>query len=173
MALDLDWLIAFERTIHYQEPALSPDQGIATQAGSCPVLISAPHSARHKRGGFWKQEDEYTAALAGWLHHHLHAHAIYLTHEIDPDPHDDNSQNVYKQQLAALIQQHPVRLVVDLHGSRGDRDFAIALGTMQGLSCQPYEDQIKDIFEEVGFKQQGYACSLDRLVMNHPYYTGG
>jgi hypothetical protein len=173
MALDLAWITTFERTIRYQEPALTPSAGIAMLLGACPVLISAPHSARHKRSGFWKQEDEYTAAITVWLHRTLGTHAIYLTHEIDPDPHDDDSNNVYKQQVAAFIAQHPVKLVLDLHGTRGDRDFGIALGTMQGISCPAYETPIIQAFEQAGFVEDGYSCSLDRLVLNHPFYTGG
>ena len=39
-------------------------------------------------------------------------HAIYITHQINPDPHDDGSDNVYKQVLAAFLKEH--------RGSTGD-----------------------------------------------------
>ena len=32
--------------------------------GEIPVLLSAPHGAKHYRNGSFKEEDEYTASLA-------------------------------------------------------------------------------------------------------------
>lgn len=32
--------------------------------GKIPILISAPHGARHWRDNNWKEEDEYTSSIA-------------------------------------------------------------------------------------------------------------
>ena len=171
---DLDWIIAFEENeIHYQAPPPENSSGIVTRAGDIPVMFSAPHACRHKRAGRWKQEDEYTAAIAEWLHQQAGAHAIYITHQIDPDPHDDGAENIFKRALAAFLKEHPVRLVVDLHGTRGDRDFGVALGTMNDVSCPEYQPRIIQHIEAHGFRMDEAAFSLDRLAINHPRYTGG
>jgi hypothetical protein len=172
---DLTPLIEFEHTqIYYNQspPPDEPHQGIVSRVGSLPVLFSAPHACRHKRAGQWKQEDEYTATIAEWLHRFWGTHALYITYQIDPDPHDDGAQNIYKQALAAFTAQHPVALIIDLHGVREDRDFGVGLGTMNDLTCSRYQPMIIQQFEKCGFKPQGVR-RLDTLVVNHPLYTGG
>lgn len=172
--MDFEPIIAFEQQhIHYRTAPATPTQGIQVRSGAVPILFSAPHAARHKRNERWKQEDEYTGAIAEWLHQLTQGHALYVSHQIDPDPHDDGDQNLYKQQLAAIVKAHSIKLVVDLHGVRGDRDFGVGLGTMHGVSCEPYEQFIIDHFEAVGFLRQNFESSLDRLAINPPRYTGG
>jgi hypothetical protein len=176
MQSDLDQIIAFEaQQIHYQSPPPddNPRSGIAIRTGSQPVMFSAPHSCRHKRANRWKQEDEYTAAIAEWLHQRTGAHAIYLTHQINPDPHDDGPDNIYKQALAAFLKEHPVRLVIDLHGTRPDRDFGVALGTMKGRSCPQHQPLIIAQIEAHGFRIDETHAKMDRMAVNHPRYTGG
>lgn len=174
MSLDPDEIIAFERaSIHYQSPPPSPAEAIQIHTGTVPILFSAPHSTRHRRAGRWKQEDEYTAAITETMHRVYGTHAMYAAYELDPDPHDDGPENSYKQRIAEFLAAYPVKLVVDLHGARGDRDFGIAVGTIRGVSCPDYEPLVVDLFAQEGFRQQGYTCSLDRLVLNHPLYTGG
>ena len=63
--------------------------------------------------------------------------------------------------------------MIDLHGTRGDRDFGVALGTMKGLSCPQYQPLIIEQIEAHGFSIDGADFSLDRLAINHPRYTGG
>lgn len=170
---DLAPLVAFEREIAYPTPHPTPAQGIVVKLGRVPVLFSAPHACQHKRAGRWKAEDEYTAAIALWLHHTTGAHAIYLSHRIDPDPHDDGDNNPYKQRLADFVEQSPVRLVIDLHGVRGDRPFGIGLGTMNGLTCPDDEAQIIAHFESTGFLRHAAPSPIETLALNHPQYTGG
>jgi hypothetical protein len=166
---DLTPLIDFERSIQYQ--GSSSSGGIAVRIGEVPVLFSAPHACQHKRAGHWKAEDEYTATIAEWLHRLTGAHAIYITRRIDPDPHDDGDENVYKQTLATFVAEHAIELVVDLHGSRASSPFGVALGTMHGITCPQYETAIIQIFEEAGFLLEN--APLERLSINHPKYTGG
>ncbi len=161
-----------QEVVRYDEPA-PVDGGLALLPGWRPVLISAPHAARHWREHAWKREDEYTAAIAHWLHRHTGACCLYPTHRIRPDPHDDADRGAYKQALGALVRAHGIRLVVDLHGARGDRDFALALGTIYGQTCAAYEEAIVAAFGQVGFRPNGVASSLDRLVLNPARYAGG
>lgn len=170
---DLSPLIAFEAaTFHYQIPPPQPLAGLVARLGNIPFLFSAPHACQHKRAGYWKQEDEYTGTLAEWLHRLTSSYALYITHRIDPDPHDDSDQNIYKTQLAELVQRHQIDLVIDLHGVKGSRDFGVAVGSMNGRSCPKYEAQIIQAFQQHGF-QFNHPDRLDRLVLNHPHYTGG
>lgn len=172
----IDALVTLERRIvAYDDdpPPAAVVDGLAVLPGSVPVLVSAPHATRHWRKANWKREDEYTAALAHWLHDTAGVHALYPTHRINPDPHDDSDQGHYKAALAELVRQHDIRLVLDLHGARGDRDFALALGTIYGKTCTAYEPTIIDAFAAVDFVQDGRVSSLDRFALNLPRYAGG
>lgn len=168
-------LVALEQEqVHYDMPAPPGNSGLAVLPGRRAVLISAPHAVRHWRRDSWKREDEYTAAIACWLHRQTGAYALYPTHRIDPDPHADGDRGAYKRAVRDLIGAGAIRLVVDLHGARGDRDFAVALGTIRGESCPSYEGKIAAAFEAMGFRQGADAASgLDRLALNPPHYTGG
>src|SRR5262249_38729769 len=65
-----------------------------------------------------------------------------------------------------------VSLVLDLHGARGDRDFAVAIGTINGETFAPFEESLLAEFEKQGFFANPES-SLDRLVCNPARYTGG
>ncbi len=161
-----------EKIVSYHEPAPNGSPAVTLLHGTQPILISAPHSTRHWRGGDWKQEEEYTAALGFLLHQETGAHFIYGRYLLNPDPHDDGDSGPYKQVIADLLHTEPISLVVDLHGARGDRDFAVAVGTILGESFTAYETALLDTFRRHGFSFNP-ASSLDRLVTNHPRYTGG
>jgi hypothetical protein len=163
---------AEQALVTYDQPAPPSGSPVAMVQGTQPILISAPHSVRHWRAPDWKQEEEYTAALAYLLAQETGAHCIYARYLLDPDPHDDADRGVYKQALDRLIAVTPIRCVLDLHGARGDRDFAVALGTIGGETFTDYESTLRGTFEQHGFVADP-PSSLDRLAMNPPRYTGG
>ncbi len=160
------------RIVFYDQPAPSGTSPVCLLEGSQPILISAPHSAQHWRHGQWKQEEEYTAALGYLLHQETGAHFIFGQYLLNPDPHDDDDKGHYKRRLDEVFASTPIRLVLDLHGARGDRDFGVAIGTIRGETFDPYESRLIESFEQHGFRSDP-ECSLDRLVTNHPRYTGG
>jgi hypothetical protein len=163
---------AEQQIVFYDQPAPPGESAVGLLRGTQPILISAPHSAQHWRHGQWKQEEEYTAALGYLLHQVTGAHFIYGRHSLDPDPHDDDDKGPYKRQLDQFLASTPIKLVLDLHGARGDRDFGVAIGTIRGETFTPFESNLIATFERHGFIVDP-ACSLDRLVTNHPRYTGG
>src|SRR5439155_689890 len=145
----------------YDRAAPSRESAVAVLRGTLPILISAPHSSRHWRSGDWKQEEEYTAALGYLLHRVTGAHLIYGRYLLNPDPHDDQDDCLYKCQIDELFSAAPISLVLDLHGARGDRDFAVALGTIRGESFTAYESDLLNTFQHYGFTLNPDS-SLDR-----------
>ncbi len=172
--VEIDWawkLWQFEDSqVRYQEDPPQDQLPFHQLPGTRPVLISAPHGARHWRHGEWKGEDEYTAALAHVLSKEIGAHALYTVRRIRPDPNfEDDSE--YKQTLARLLEEHDIELVLDLHGARRGRDFGIELGTMSGLTCPDYEATIIRHLEWQGFVRD-HRRSLDRLWVNQLFKGG-
>ena len=174
LAPTLAGMAAFERErVRYHASPPEGQAAFVVVTGRRPVVVSAPHGASHSRRNHRKQHEEDTPAMAHWLAARTGAHAIYTTHAIQPDPHADQDAGAYKAALAALLETHPVKLVLDLHGARGSRDFAVALGTINGVSCPTYENLILDALRAHGFQLAETAPSLDRVALNHPRYTGG
>jgi hypothetical protein len=170
----VDWawkLREFEETqVRYQEDPPLGQPPFRYVPGTRPVLISAPHGARHWRHGEWKGEDEYTAAFAHLLVEQTGAHALYTVRRIRPDPNYEDDCD-YKRTLAGLLREHSFELVLDLHGARRGRDFGIELGTMSGLTCPDFEATIIRRLEWQGFVRD-HRRSLDRLWVNR-LFTGG
>ncbi|MCL4295126.1 MAG: hypothetical protein KJ077_05340 [Anaerolineae bacterium] len=162
----------FETThVRYSDDPLPGQPSFRYRAGTRPVLISAPHGARHWREDHWKMQDGFTAALAHVLAEHTGAYALYTVRRIRPDPNYDDDCD-YKRTLAQLLRDHPIRLVLDLHGARFDRAFGVALGTIEGHSCPNFEAGIIQAFVAQGFKLDA-PDFLDRLALNMPDYRGG
>lgn len=173
--MGIDWagqISQFEATqVRYRDDPLPGQPAFRYQPGVRPVLISAPHGACHWRDNDWKFQDGYTAALAHVLASHTGAHALYTVRRIRPDPNYEDDCD-YKRTLARLLQDHAIRLVLDLHGARFDRDFAVALGTIDGRSCPAYEAALMRAFIDQGFAPDK-PNALDRLALNLRQYRGG
>jgi hypothetical protein len=175
LAAERDWagqIGEFEATqVRYSDDPLPGQMAFRHRLGTRPVLISAPHGACHWREDHWKDQDGFTAALAHVLAEHTGSHALYTVCRIRPDPNYEDDCD-YKQVLAGLLQEHSIRLVLDLHGARFDRAFAIALGTIDSRSCPNYEAKIIRAFiaQEFGLDKPDV---LDRLALNPLDYRGG
>jgi hypothetical protein len=173
--MGIDWagqIGQFEATqVRYSDDPLPGQAAFCYHPGTRPVLISAPHGACHWRDNDWKLQDGFTAALAHVLAEHTGAHALYTVRRIRPDPNYEDDCD-YKRTLASLLQDHAIRLVLDLHGARFDRGFAVALGTIDGRSCPDYEASLIRAFTNQQFGPDK-AYFLDRLGLNLPQYRGG
>lgn len=172
---DLSPLIAFEKINFRYNQDTQPDEiGLRHRVGSRPILLTAPHACQHFRNQRWKQEDEYTGTIAEWLHRLTGAHALYITHRIAPDPHDDHDHSgLFKQTLRDITTQHQIQFVLDLHGASARRQFGVCLGTMRGVSCPAHEAQILETFAQYGYTRHATEQLLDRFAVNLSRYTGG
>lgn len=103
--------------------------------GNIPILISAPHGARHlrpkiekgKRTGAWKEEDEYTAAIAIKLGELTGAHIIYVKNKTIEDSNNEEVTE-YKMAVKNIIEKHGIKFLVDIHGAGEDNEFDVAIG---------------------------------------------
>ncbi len=104
--------------------------------GQIPILISAPHGAKHYRKsdgkGYWKEEDAYTSSLAIILGQLTGAHVLYAKYRAGEDPNSD-IRSAYKDFLREVIKEHDIKFVMDLHGARASQPFAIDVGTVSDV----------------------------------------
>ncbi|MEM8859244.1 MAG: hypothetical protein AAGD96_13035 [Chloroflexota bacterium] len=147
--------------------------------GRRPILLSAPHATKHTRNGHSKMEEEFTGGLALLLAEQTGCHVIYNRWESPDDPNWDQ-ESEYKKQLAQIVQDEDIKLVVDLHGMTNRHKIGVALGTINGRACPDYERPLQDAFVRAGFRKIAINSlsdlklqEWDRLVVNHPRFTGG
>lgn len=112
--------------------------------GNIPVLVSAPHSVRHKRKKDIKPSDEFTGATACLLNQLTSCHTLAVSRVYKEDPNFDYP-SLYKDYLGQICKEHQIRLVLDLHGAARDREFSVDLGTMEGKSLLGREWLERDI----------------------------
>jgi hypothetical protein len=119
-----------------------------SREGNIPILISAPHGAKHFRKGKWKEEDEYTASIAIKLGEATGAHVIYVKNRTYEDP-NYIGKTKYKEKVRDIIQAYGIKFLLDIHGANKKRPFKVVVGTRYGKtdrsSCPTYKDIIEDV----------------------------
>jgi len=163
-------LIEYERDIQY---GIQPPPGQPTfvyEAGSLPVILSAPHGAVCRRNGSDKAEDEYTAGFARLLAALTGAHVIYTRYRSESDPNYD-ADVPYKLTLQQVVEQQKIGFVLDLHGAKEDKPFGLALGTMRAISCPDHRALIIDTLSQAGFRAD--AVGLERLDVDRAFPAAG
>ena len=130
--------------------------------GNIPILISAPHGARHLRPeikagkvvSVWKEEDEYTAALVIELGRLTEAHIIYVKNKTIED---SNFEEVteYKRAVRDIIDKHGIKFLADIHGADEDNEFDVDVGIISErdteCSCPIMKPTIEECFK--GFRK--------------------
>ena len=166
-------LQALETEIRYHDPPPAGMPEFTHISGQLPILLSAPHGAAHTRNGQVKGEDEYTSSFARVVAERTGAHVLYTHHKSNTDPNFDQ-HTPYKAFLKRLIGTAGIKFVLDIHGAAPCRDFGIALGTMHGRTCRPYQRQlIIETLAAYGFKTTGADLHrLDRLDVDDTFPGG-
>lgn len=134
------------------------------EEGTTPIMLSAPHAINQYRNGQIKWADMYTGGIARYLREKMGCHLIYSCMYTESDPNfDEPGNNKYQEALKKYVEQHKIKLLLDLHGAAKEREYAIEMGTapkQNQISGQYYEedpslhqykfidDVIKKIFED-------------------------
>ncbi|MFA4901558.1 MAG: hypothetical protein WC600_02315 [Desulfobaccales bacterium] len=140
--------------INYDEPSRDYFGYIK---GHIPILISAPHGAKHFRTkeARWKEEDAYTASMAIKLGELTGAHVMYVKNRAGEDPNND-VQTRYKDRLKQVVEQNHIKFVLDLHGAGKSQPFKVDVGTLsndtQKSSCPTFKGTIAEAFQ--GYEPQ-------------------
>lgn len=188
----LQQLQQFDRQFSYRQPPPTGYSWFAKVPGNLPVLVSAPHACMHKRGGDYKQPEEYTGAIALYLANVCDCHAIVTRYQTDEDP-NWHKDSTYKDAIADMAENNAINFVVDLHGMTNRYHMGVAVGTIDGNACDP--SLVVPHFNSAGFnpviadklpdKYEGPPTRVTQmtmhdddtawrnLVVDHPRFTGG
>jgi hypothetical protein len=156
--------IEFEQ-IHYNSKS---DDYFGIIEGSIPIILSAPHGARHLRDGRWKGEDEYTSSLAIKLGALTGASVIFVKNKTQEDSNHLPSTR-YKDAIRELIAERGIGFLADIHGADIARDYKMNVGiidedAMEQCSCP----RCKPVIEEAIRVFQYPLFNLDAFTAGSP-----
>ena len=99
------------------------------------ILLTAPHTTEHIRNEEPKLAEIYTGAMAKLLHEYVGVHILYITRETE----DVNFYHdvEFKEELARVVEEEGIDLVLDLHGAGRSRPFDLDIGTAKGTLVEP------------------------------------
>lgn len=154
----------FQRQIFQLERDNTPEL-IHFEQGSIPILLSAPHTVNFlKEDGNFKMREGYTKAIVKYLAQKTGAFLMIKENSDGIDPNKIEMED-YKRQLLEIIEKHQIRLVLDIHGAASHHDFAIEIGSLDGVSAKP--ETIKAL--KTALLNQG----ITSVAENHPFKGGG
>ena len=104
---------------------------VVKKYGDLPILLSAPHAVKQIRNGEIKAHEFYTGAIVECLAKQIGCACItkqYLIENTTNDaPNTDNAYCSYKTAINQFLQEHKIKLFVDIHGLSSKRDSIVDL----------------------------------------------
>lgn len=132
--------------------------------GNIPILFTAPHTMDQiNEEGNIKYSETYTKAIALYLNKNFDVSCMVKIKDTGQDSNKDEYDE-FKVELLRFIKDNNIKLVIDLHGSKAERDFDVELGTLHDLSAD--YSIIKEL--EEAFKDNG----ITNIKYNDPFSGG-
>ena len=108
--------------------------------------------------------EAYTKAIVKYLALKTGAFLMIKENSDGIDPNKSEMED-YKRRLLEIIEQHQIQLVLDIHGAASHHDFALEIGSLDGVSAKPQTvESLKN-----ALKNQGIAP----VAENQPFKGGG
>ena len=140
------------------------DSDFIIRKGNLPILFTAPHTMNQtKEDGSIKLSEPYTKAIALYLNKYFNVNCMIKLKDTGLDPNRDN-RDVFKTELLRFVKDNNIKIVIDLHGAKKNRDFDIEFGTLNNLSST--FSTIKEL--EEAFKENG----INNITHNNPFKGG-
>lgn len=140
------------------------NQEYIIQKGTIPILFTAPHTMEQIReDNSIKYKETYTKAIALYLNKYFNVNCMIKIKDTGLDSNKDN-RDEFKTELIRFVKDNDIKLVIDLHGSKEDRNFDIEFGTLNNLSAD--FSTIKEL--EEAFNEN----EIYNIVHNDPFKGG-
>lgn len=124
-------IAAYEKQFSKRNYRGGGKEDFVIKGGGIPIMISAPHAVNHFREGGVLNAEIYTGGIAKYLHEVTRCHMIYLARYSKVDPnYDEGREGSYKEVLKKYVQEHGIKVLVDLHGCTEDHEMAVDIGTV-------------------------------------------
>lgn len=152
-----------EQLLEYE--GITSDDSYIKKHGNIKIMITAPHTMQQiKKDGTIKLGEPFTKAIAIYVSNELDTYFLIKMNDTGIDANSLDSDN-FKRELIKTIKQNDIKLVIDIHGAKKDRNFDVELGTLNNLSADfSTIRELEDAFHENG---------VTNVLINEPFKGGG
>jgi len=147
--------------------------------GELPILVSAPHAVKQTNKNHIKFPDTITGGLALLVNELTDCHVITKAHNdgADPNNSDMGIDNGYKEKIIEVMTDENIKLLIDLHGLRGDRQTDVDIITHFGMTIGQditIIDELKRCLKENGIlniSENKYYFAESEMVIVHKIWN--
>lgn len=132
--------------------------------GTIPVILVSAHGiGQKKRRGKLKLAEPYTRGIAKYVSKKADCFYLIKNQDTGVDPNKANHDE-FKTFLTEIITKNHIKLMLDLHGAKKERDFDVEIGTLNGTSVDPkiVENLINSL----------KASGIKNIAINEPFKGG-
>lgn len=125
--------------------------------GTIPVILTAPHTMEqvHDDGSI-KLSEPFTSAIVQYVANKLNCSYLIKLKDTGLDANRFN-ETEFKDMLIDMINKNNIKLAIDIHGAKKDREFDVEFGTLSNLSTDfSTIRELEDAFRENGIKNIEY-----------------
>lgn len=103
--------------------------------GQIPVILTSAHGIeQEKRGGKVKLAEPLTRGITKYVSKKTSCCYLVKNEDTGVDPNKANNDE-FKKILLELIEKNHIKLLIDLHGAKKERNFDVEIGTLEGRSA--------------------------------------
>lgn len=140
------------------------DSEYIIRIGGIPILFVASHTMNQIRNdNTLKLAEPYTKAIALYLNKYYSAHSMVKIKDTGLDSNRDNHDK-FKDDLIKYVKNNNIKIVIDLHGAKKEREFDVEFGTLNNLTAD--YSTIKEL--EEAFKEN----NIFNIYHNKPFKGG-
>lgn len=135
-----------------------------SKSGKAPIILTAAHTMLQlKENGEYKYPELYTKAIAMYVAEKTDCHFLIKNKDTGVDS-NSVENDVFKNMLLENIKDNNIKLVIDLHGAKNDRNFDVELGTLNNLSSD--YSTIKELIDSFNENK------ILNIEINNPFKGG-
>ena len=116
-----------------------------------------------KDNGKIKLAEPYTRAIASYVSKKSNSYCFVKNEDTGIDP-NKNNDDEFKKILVDLIEKNHIKILVDIHGAKRERDFDVEIGTLSGNSSD------HKIIEKL--KKSLLISGIEKVVRDEPFRGG-
>ncbi len=151
------------------------------QYGNLPILLSAPHAVKQICNGAIKAHEFYTGAIAECLAKQIGCACITKKYLIETstndNPNTDNASCAYKTAISQFLQQHKIKLFLDIHGLSSKRDCIVDICIDKGKNINntnyvlSLQNCIEEKFGKNAHSTDKYFSAFSENIMSKWVHT--
>lgn len=140
------------------------DNTYEIKKGKKSVIITSAHGINQKRrNNKFKLAEPYTRGIAKYVSKKTDCYYLIKNEDTGTDPNKINRDD-FKIILDDLISKNKIKMMLDLHGAKKERDFDIEIGTLDGkMVRQETINKLVNCLEEAG---------INNIALDDPFKGG-